>query len=817
MESALRVVARAGAVAALLAAALAPARATAVQAPHTLVVSEDPADFTPHVLDGRVNAIASVGGTMVAGGSFDEVQEPGGPILTRHKLFAFDAGTGAVSAAFAPTANGRVFALASDGTYVYAAGEFSRVRRVNVGRIVKLDLDGNVVTSFQANVTAGSAIHDLAIANGLLYMGGAFTEVNGQARSGLAAVDLATGELAAGVNVPFEGLHNGGTSRVAKLDVTPDGSVLVAIGNFTAAGGQPRHQVATLDLDGTNAVLSSWSTDRFVPQCTAKFDTYTRDVDISPDGSYFVIVTTGAFQGGANLGKLCDSASRWEIGPTGSGQQPSWIDYAGGDTSYSVAVTGTAVYVGGHFRWWNNAFVGDNVGPGTVKRRGVAALDPLNGLPLSWNPGRELGEGVFSLVGTPEGLWVGSDSDEIGGEYHAKLAFFPLAGGSAVPEHVPATLPGELYSLPAHGCASVDPSILYRVNAAGEALPSLDCGPGWAADTTASPSPYRNSGSSAASWTYVPSLDASVPASGHPGVFASERWDSSSPPEMQWDFPVASGTPVRVRLYFADRCTCTTSPGQRKFDVTIEGSTVLNDYDIVADAGWGVGTTKGFDVVSDGTITISFGHVVQNPLVNAIELIDLAATPVVPSPSEYLNHRGFDGVTPSGLLALTTTAVDWSRARGAFVTGGRIYYGWSDGKVYSRSFNGTKVGKASQIYLRGLTPHHFPTAGVTGMFFENGRLYYTVAGQDKLFMRYFTPESGVIGAVTFTVAGPGDGLDWLTVRGMTLANGKVYVARPGDVLESIDWSAGAPVTGTRTVVDSDAGQAWASRGMFVWN
>jgi hypothetical protein len=169
-----------------------------------------------------------------------------------------------------------------------------------------------------------------------------------------------------------------------------------------------------------------------------------RDVDIAPDGSYFVIATTGA----SRAGSLCDTASRWELGRTGSGQQPTWVDYTGGDTLYSVAITGPAVYVGGHQRWLNNPLRSGGAGPGAVTREGIAALDPRNGLPLLWNPGRDRGVGVFALVSTPEGLWIGSDTDRIGRyEYHGKLAFMPVAGGSAVPEPRVGAVPGELHRL----------------------------------------------------------------------------------------------------------------------------------------------------------------------------------------------------------------------------------------------------------------------------------------------------------------------------------------------------------------------------------
>ena len=51
---------------------------------------------------------------------------------------------------------------------------------------------------------------------------------------------------------------------------------------------------------------------------------------------------------------------------------------------------------------------------------------------------------------------------------------------------------------------------------------------------------------------------------------------------MKWDFPANVGDHLTVRLYFSNGCSCTASAGQRTFDVSIDGTQVLNDYDIVA-------------------------------------------------------------------------------------------------------------------------------------------------------------------------------------------------------------------------------------------
>src|SRR5689334_6953206 len=78
------------------------ATAQALYAQHDGVVSANPADTTPNVLDGKVTAILPMGNRMIVGGTFTQVQEVGAgkPVLTHRGLFAFDKVTGAVDNSF---------------------------------------------------------------------------------------------------------------------------------------------------------------------------------------------------------------------------------------------------------------------------------------------------------------------------------------------------------------------------------------------------------------------------------------------------------------------------------------------------------------------------------------------------------------------------------------------------------------------------------------------------------------------------------------------------------------------------------------------
>jgi Malectin domain len=792
------------------------------------LVSAKPTSATslPHVMNGSVDAITQVGNKIIAAGTFTKVSPAGtfsstGDDIVRNHIFAFDATSGAIDTSFDPNLTGAASSLATDGTSIYVGGSFSAVGGVStIKRIVKLNASGAVDPSFKPVPSA--VVNDLVYRAGRLYIGGAFTTVKvgkvTSPRNALAALDPSTGAVLSGINVPFTGVYDpdnnyngklGGDTNIKALDVTPDGSRLVAIGNFSTVGGLARSQLAVLDTSGSTATVAPWATDRYDRahnSCAGVFDTFTRDIDISPDGSYFVVSATGAFAGGAGSGTMCDSTSRWDLASTGN--DPTWIDYTGGDTTYGVAVTGGAVYVGGHMRWENNPFQGDQAGAGAVPREGIAALDPVNGLPLSWNPGRVRGVGAQALFSTGQGLWVGSDTTKIGNITHGRIALMPLAGGTQIPPVAPATLPNDLFG--AQRTNGTSGNVLYRVNAGGPALQSAD-GPDWTNDSG------FVSGGGTAGWGSTVPRDATVPTGTPPDLFASERYG-----QQDWNFPVQAGKSLTVRLYFANQYDGTSQPGQRVFNVAIDGTTVLNNFDIVTAAGNKTGTMRSFTVTGDSDgLDIDLRNVTENALINGIEVLDNTAGGGTTT-TGVLQRRAVDASgAPTGAASTANSAFDWSTVRGAFLVNGVLYYGLPDGGLYSRTFNKATgaVGPQTSVNLYDDPDTGdripFAIANLTGMFFDTAthRIYYTVFGDSHLYYRYFTPESKVVGAQTFSA--DTNGVDFGTVAGMTLASGKIlYGSSQDGSLRSVAFGGGA-VTGAPSVVSNDG--TWKYRALFVPN
>jgi PKD repeat protein len=643
MRSSKSVLAGAFAIAALVATLFGGAPAGAAESLGGQLASVVPAAGTPQVLDGQVNSIAQVGSTMVLGGTFTQARnDADNNVLVRHSLLAFDATSRRISASFLPEPNGPVTVVlpTGDGISVYVGGSFTSIGGVARKNLARVRVsDGTVLTTFNAGDVAGQ-VHDLDLSGGRLWVTGSFTHIAGHAQPALATVNPATGAFDAYMTRTLSGIHNGGTTGALKSDITPDGTRLVVIGNFDLVDGLKRHQLAMLDLSGPTAQPANFQTTFYQQQCSLNFYTYMRDVDFSPDGSFFVVVTTGGYGGTAGA---CDSSARFESHSTGSAIVPSWIDSTGGDTQTAVEVTDAVVYVGGHPRWQNNPFKGNAAGPGAVARPGLAALNPLNGLPLSWNPTRTRGIGVFDFLVTPAGLWIASDTDRIGDFYlRGRIALMPLTGERFSAYRTPG-LPNDIYSVGAGG--------------------------------------------------------------------------------------------VTRRSY------------------------------------------------TDGAFV--------------------------------------------GPTSVSTGGLDWNAARGAFMLNGQLYVAWADGTFDRRTFSGSTFGSPVPVdtadQIVSLTDWHTDVTSMTNLFYDSGRMYFTLAGSSSLFYRYLSPQSDVVGALRRAASNSVTGINFGTARGLFKAGSRLYWTTGDGALRSIAWqdraNAGVPVAGTADVVSSPAtdGNNWAApRGRFLF-
>jgi PKD repeat protein len=612
------------------------APASAVQAAQDRVVSSTASTLSPQINDGSTQAITQVGNLIVSGGTFTSVTQAGNgqTPVARTNLVAFDATTGAIVPGFAPVLDGAVLTLlpGPTPTTVYVGGAFATVNNVAQKGIALLDLSTGLNVSTFKPAYENGLVQDLAMTQGHLVMGGTFTKIGQKLRGGLASLNPTTGATDDWMQVNLTGHHNYNGVSGAKagvgatgLDVTPDGTRMVVIGNFKQADGVTHDQIAMLDLTGTTtAVRADWNTSGYASPCnTNAFDSYVRDVELSPDGTYFVVVATG----GPSTGTLCDTAARWSTYAVGTSLTQTWVNETGGDTLFSVAVTGSAVYVGGHERWMNNPTGRDKAQAGAVPRPGLAALDPNTGVPFSWNPGRNpRGVGTTELFATPTGLWAGYDTDYIGNfQYlHRRVAFFPLAGAPALPTAAAWTLPSDLYQ-----------------------------------------------------------------------------------------------------------------------------------------AGAVVGGSDGIQ-------------------------------------RRIFNGAGVDytWTKTSGLSWLTSV-------RGGFMVDGTFYYGYSDGALYKRTFDGTTFGDpvlvdpyndpfwstidtgSGQTY-RGVRPSLYGTemTTISGLFYDNHRIYYTLTNTSALYTRTFNPESGIVGATRTQV--PGVSMN-TKLKGMFLAGGFLYTTDQNGKLTRQTW------------------------------
>jgi hypothetical protein len=392
------------------------------------VVSTNPANFTPHVADGggvgptEIFALARRGRTMYAGGHFATVQNARRTTtFDRSNLMSFSARTGAVRP-FAPEINGEVLAVQPFGRFLFIGGRFTTVNGQRRRSIAKINaVTGRVDPGFHPRLDGD--VTDIRMVRSRLVVAGHFSR-------SLVALNPRRGSATGYIRARIAGTvgRNAGRVGVTHFAVNSAATRLLAVGNFRTVRGRARQRAFMLNLGARRTRLNPWHYRPLAHMCRqAGKPDYLRDVDFSPNGRYFVIVSTGSTPRRGGTGRdVCDAAARFETAIKRP-RRPTWINYSGGDTLHSVAATGSVVYIQGHIRTVNNPlFVRrTRVRTGRVARPGIAALNATNGRALSWNPGKTRGIGGKEFLATRAGLWVGSDGARFGGEIHDNIAFCP--------------------------------------------------------------------------------------------------------------------------------------------------------------------------------------------------------------------------------------------------------------------------------------------------------------------------------------------------------------------------------------------------------
>jgi uncharacterized delta-60 repeat protein len=298
---------------------------------------------------------------------------------------------------FNPNANGPVWVVAAqpDGK-ILVGGDFTALApgggpAVTRNRIARINPDGTLDPTFDPN--ADGTVYSIAVqADGQVLVGGSFSSIGGQLRTGMARLHGTTG-----LSDSFDPRANvNGT--VFSIAIQADGRILAG-GFFNSIGGQPRNHIARLDP-------TSGLADSFDPNANHTV----RSIVIQADGR---ILVGGEFE---NIGgQTRNHIARLDAA---TGAADSFNPNANGNV-WSIALQADGkILAGGLF---------DSIGG--QPRNNIARLHSATGLADSFGPNAN--GMVLSIAVQADGrILAGGTFNSIGGQARAGLARLDPATGS---------------------------------------------------------------------------------------------------------------------------------------------------------------------------------------------------------------------------------------------------------------------------------------------------------------------------------------------------------------------------------------------------
>jgi hypothetical protein len=374
---------------------------------------------------------------MYAVGKFSQVKNPNSKtLIPRNNAFAFSAVAPYKVTSWNPNVNGTVSTVAcdTDGSVLLGGSFSSAGGNATVKNIARVNNTTGAALPF--NSKPGGQVSHIEVVHGHVLVGGYFPGY-------LKSLNPTTG-VADGYGLPaisgnyvYPGAAANPT-RIYNMTVSPNGSSVLMVGDFTSVGGQHHEQVFRLDLGATAATVNAWSPTELWSHCFEAEPMYAQDATWSPDGQTVYVAATGYHLAGESKTSLsskprtgpCDAAIAYPTTAAAfSGHK--WINYTGCDSLFSVAADASTVFIGGHQRNIDNVNSCDTNSPPPPGRSqpGLGEIDPVSGHSQP-GPNRGRGLGADDMLRTAAGLWIASDNaqntSDCAGQYgHMGLCFLP--------------------------------------------------------------------------------------------------------------------------------------------------------------------------------------------------------------------------------------------------------------------------------------------------------------------------------------------------------------------------------------------------------
>lgn len=348
-------------------------------------------DSTFWVPNGPVHSLLLRDTTIIIGGDFDQVSPVTGSLISLDP----------VTAEFDPSlfkVNGPVYATTRDSSgYVYVGGNFTFVGNQQIDNLFRLKPNGTFDNTFIHSVSG--TVYALQVQDSGLFIGGAFTHIDGEPRNNFGGINLNTGD----VNDCNPDVN--GPVYCMEVDSFTAFPTMIIGGNFNGVFGYNPPFLAKIFLATGSPFTFNAVPWTAVPNANGPV----YDVDLVGSDTLYI---GGEFNTFGNTGRKGLAMLLRHAGTL----QALNANIQG--KVYALEVTDTCIYIGGRFTSVDN------------QPRNNLAMVNLSFDVQPWNPGANGDVRVIEKIDTTN-FFIGGDFSLAGGDTCGRAAIIDVTGAAA--------------------------------------------------------------------------------------------------------------------------------------------------------------------------------------------------------------------------------------------------------------------------------------------------------------------------------------------------------------------------------------------------